>query len=122
MRIIGCRAVAVLALIGFGVLAAPGVAEAWWHHGPRWHGGFYYVAPPVYVPPPVYVAPPVYQPYYAPPAYSQYDAPPARYAGPPPAAGDCSAGPYICPLGGPATVGQSCACDTPQGRIWGHTN
>lgn len=114
MRIISRRAIAVLALIGIGVLLAPGAADAWWHHGPRWHGGFYYVAPPVYVPPPVYVAPPpVYQPYYE---------PPARYAGSPPAASNCSAGPYICPLGAPANVGQSCACDTPQGRIWGHTN
>lgn len=118
MRIIGLRGVALAALVGAGLLAAPGAAEAWWHHRPHWHGGFF-IAPPVYVPPPVYVAPPpvyVPPPVYAPPVYEP------RYAGPPPIAQSCSAGPYYCPLGAPARAGQSCACDTPQGRIWGQAN
>ncbi len=111
MRMTRLRTAVVLLLIGLGMLAVPGTAQAWWHHGPRWYGGVY-IAPPVYVPPPVYAAPPVYAPYYA---------PPAEYAGPPPVAGSCSAGPYVCPLASPTNAGQSCACDTPQGRIWGHT-
>ena len=102
-------------LVALGALAVPGTAQAWWHRGPAWYGGGY-VAPPVYVAPPGYVAPPVYV---AP--YSPYDAAPApRYAGPPAARG-CYAGPYVCPLAGPAAAGQSCACDTAQGRIWGQT-
>lgn len=104
-------AVAAL-LIGLGMLAAPGAAQAWRHHGPHWYGGVY-IAPPVYLPPPVYVAPP--------PVYAPYYPPRAEYAGPPPAADNCSAGPYMCPLGAPANIGQACACDTPQGRIWGRT-
>jgi len=111
MRMSKLRTTAALSLIGLGMLAAPGTAQAWRHYGPHWYGGIY-VAPPVYVaPPPVYVAPPVYAPYYP---------PPAQYAGPP-AASVCSAGPYVCPLAAPANAGQSCACDTAQGRFWGTT-
>ena len=98
MRMSKLRTTAALSLIGLGMLAAPGTAQAWRHYGPHWYGG-------------IYVAPPVYAPYYP---------PPAQYAGPP-AASVCSAGPYVCPLAAPANAGQSCACDTAQGRFWGTT-
>jgi len=91
-----------LAAATLGALAAPHAASAWErHYHPRWYGGFY-VAPPVEMAPsPYYYAPP----YYAPPA--------------PAASGGCYAGPYVCPLNAPAYAGQSCACDTDQGRVWG---
>jgi hypothetical protein len=99
MRYITLRSGLAIALATMAVLALPAPAAAWWHHGPRWFGGFY-------VAPPVYVAPAPYPPYYAPS---------------PVAAGGCYAGPYVCPLREPAYAGQSCACDTAQGRFWGYT-
>jgi hypothetical protein len=93
------------AALALAAVTAPSAAHAWWR------GGIYFGLPPVVVAP---------SPYYYPPAYY---APPAVYAPPPvyaPAAGQaCYAGPYVCPLEGPAAAGAPCSCPTNNGRAGG---
>ena len=101
------------ALVGAGLVACGLVASAAAHG--RVSGGVYFdFGPPAYGPP-VYAAPfPGYRPYYPP----HYGAP--SYVAPAPAASEgCYAGPYVCPLEGPAQVGMPCSCPTVQGRAWG---
>jgi len=108
---------------------APGAAEAYWRGG-VWFGVGVPVYPvPIYpapiYPAPVYPAPvypaPVYPPaYWARPVapYPYAYAPPAYYP-PPAASGGCYAGPYVCPLTGPAVAGAPCSCPTGRGPAWG---
>ena len=69
---------------------------------PRWGGGMQFGwGPPAY-----HHSPPYYAvPHYPPPA--------------PVASEGCYAGPYVCPLEGPARVGMPCSCPTGQGQAWG---
>ena len=57
---------ALAALVGIGVTALPGHAEAWWRGGWCCGVGIGLFVPPVVVAPPAYYAPPPV--YYAPPA------------------------------------------------------
>ena len=108
--------VALLAVVVATLL--PVAAQAYWR------GGMFFAFPPVYMPPPpaYYYSPPVYvaPPHYvAPPVYS-YQAPSyGGYGGPPPAAGACYAGPWVCPLDRPTPVGNACSCTGNGGRSWG---
>ncbi len=60
---------AAVAVVGIGVMAMPGHAQAWWRGG-CCAVGIGIFAPPVVVAPPIYAPPPVYYPpplAYAPP-------------------------------------------------------
>ena len=109
--------IALLALAGVPLL--PAGAQA------GWRGGLYFGLPPVVIAPP----PPVY--YYPPPPVfvgppPVYEAPPAAfpqsYGGPPPPGTACYAGQWVCPLDRPTASGDSCACPTASGRLWGRAN
>jgi len=65
--------------------------------------------------------PPHHRPYPTPYHYAPHHYAPHRYVPPPaPVAGEgCYAGPYVCPLEGPARVGMPCSCPTAQGHVWG---
>ncbi len=88
--------------LAVGTLLAAGTAAAQL----RWWGGVQLGwGPPAY-----------YSPHHYPPPY--YAAP--HYPPPAPAASEgCYAGPYVCPLEGPARVGMPCSCPTGQGQAWG---
>ena len=101
--------------LGALCLAAP-AAQARWYGGvvigvPAYPPPVYYAPPPpVYVaPPPVYVTPP---PVYVAPG-------PVGQAAPPPPGASCRAGTWVCPLDRPTPVGDSCACPTAGGSVWG---
>jgi hypothetical protein len=70
--------VLAIAVASLGVIALPGRAQAWWHHGWCCRVGVGIAVPPVVVAPPVYAPPPVY---YAPPPV--YYPPPPRVWVPP---------------------------------------
>lgn len=105
---------AVLVGLVLGVMAAP--AHAYWR------GGVVVGVPfgPFFVPPPLFIGPPVV---YSPPPVVFAPQPPIVYAAPPPppsAGQSCVAGPYVCPLTGPANIGASCSCPSNQGnRVFG---
>ena len=86
--------------LGALCLAAP-AAQA------RWYGGVV-IGVPAY-PPPVYYPPP---PVYVAPG-------PGGQAAPPPPGASCHAGNWVCPLDRPTPVGNSCACPTAGGNVWG---
>jgi hypothetical protein len=69
---------------------------------PGWSGGVHFGWGPPH---------PHYRPYA--PSY-HYTPPPA-----PVAQEGCYAGPYVCPLEGPARLGMPCSCPTAQGPAWG---
>ena len=78
----------------------------------RWGGGVYFgFGPPVYAP--LY---PAWRHHYPAPSYYAPAYPPVAV---PAASEGCYAGPYVCPLEGPAQVGMPCSCPTAQGRAWG---
>jgi hypothetical protein len=90
----------LLVCAGLAMTAATAVGAA--SAQPRWGAGVQFGWGP----------PPYHQPYYP---------SPYRHAPPPaPVAGEgCYAGPYVCPLEGPARVGMPCSCPTAQGPAWG---
>jgi len=96
MERIGRRLAGVV--LAMATVLVAGVASA----QPRWGGSLQFGwGPPVYhYPPPYYVVP--------------HHPPPAPIAGE-----GCYAGPYVCPLEGPARVGMPCSCPTAQGQAWG---
>jgi hypothetical protein len=80
MKRIGALA-AVIGLVGLGVTAVPGKAEAWWRGGWCCGVGIGVYVPPVVVAPPVYYPPPpvAYAPppgYYQPQGQQSYYQPP----------------------------------------------
>ena len=98
------RGIGRIGLVALGLLCGTGTTEA----RNNWGGGVYFgVMPPVHVVP---------YPSYPPPYYPRTP----YYAAPAPAASEgCYAGPYVCPLEGPAQAGMPCSCPTTQGRAWG---
>ncbi len=112
MAVLRAKAAALAVAAVLAGMAAPGLALARDRagalaHPVHWRGGFSFgFSAPLYMTPPPYYAVPT--PYYAPPPYAA----PAAVEG-------CYAGPYVCPLEGPARVGMPCSCPTTQGRAWG---
>jgi hypothetical protein len=61
---------ALAALVGVGIIAMPGQAQAWWRGGWCCGVGIGLYVPPIVVAPPAYYAPPPV--YYAPPPAAYY--------------------------------------------------
>lgn len=116
MNLIRMRLGRVLLLgVLLGAIALPAQAQGGhYRHGhSHWRGGVF-LAPPT-----LFLAPPLYYRGYSGHGYGGYSAYSQGYYPAPTASEGCYAGPYVCPLEGPAQVGMPCSCPTGDGRSWG---